>query len=94
MNSAAKALQLLRRLNTTGRNKSASGVRTSSTLKPGKAVRTHQRHGSATSITPLNPSPSLFQAARDLRPHGFQAQFGSNLLQQEITSQTQVPLGR
>jgi hypothetical protein len=81
-------------MNTTCRQKSASGVRTSCTLKPRQAMLIHQRHSSATSITPSNPSQGTFQAARGLCAHGFRAQFGSKLLQQEITAQTQVPLGR
>jgi hypothetical protein len=81
-------------MNTTCRQKSASGVRTSCTLKPRKAVRSHQRHITAMSITPSNPSQSIFQAARGLWAHGFREQFGLKLLQQEITAQTQVPLGR
>jgi hypothetical protein len=92
MNSAAKALYLLSRMNTTCRKKSASGVRTSSTLKPGKAVRTHQRYSSVTSITASNPSQSTFKATRGLSAHGFWAQFDSKLRQQEITAQTQAPL--
>jgi hypothetical protein len=81
-------------MNTTCRKTFASGVRTSCTLKPRKAVRIHQSHSSAPSITPSNPSQSIFQAARGLCAHTFWAQFGSKLLQREITAQTQVPLGR
>jgi hypothetical protein len=81
-------------MNTACPQKSASGVRTSCTLKPPKVMLIHQRHSLSTSITPANPSNSFSQAAQGLRAHAFQALFGPNLLQQELTAQTQAPLGR
>jgi hypothetical protein len=74
--------------------KSPSGVRTACTLKLRQAVLIHQRHSSATFITPLNPSQSIFQAARALRAHAFRVQFASNLFPQATTAQTQAPLRR